>query len=103
MTEPRLIIAFGEGKVEPLGRYGFTVNLDAHSGCDVIEQMLFLIRSLKSPYQLLADAVPVEPDEVGRSHTRITVWTQDRANADFLLLMSELGVPVSRVVEQTRR
>lgn len=95
-AKPDLVIAFGEGDIEPLGQYGFEVDLSRQSGCDLLEHLLFLIRSLDSPYRLLADKVPVTPDEIDESHTRITIWTNDRANRDFLMLMSELGVTVSR-------
>ncbi len=95
-AKPDLVIAFGEGEIEPLGRYSFELDLSRQSGCDLLEHLLFLIRSLDSPYRLLADQVPVTPDDIDESHTRITIWTDDRANRDFLMLMSELGVMVSR-------
>lgn len=98
MDDPKLIISFSEGEVEPQGKYGFELDLTGQSGCDVIEQMLFLIRSLDSPYQVFSNAEPVSPDEVGQSYQHLTVWTNDRTNADFLLLMSELGVKVHRTV-----
>ncbi len=98
MDDPKLIISFSEGEVEPQGKYGFELDLTDQSGCDVIEQMLFLIRSLDSPYQVFSNAEPVSPDEVGQSYQHLTVWTNDRTNADFLLLMSELGVKVHRTV-----
>ena len=41
---------------------------------------------------------PVSADEIGDAHTRMTVWTNDRDNADFLWLMHELGVKVVRAV-----
>lgn len=99
MTQPNLIIAFSEGDVEPLGKYGFELDLSAQNGCDLLEQMLFLIRSLNSPYQVLAGAEPVEPDQIeDGAYRKLTVWTNDKSNADFLLLMSELGVTVQRSV-----
>lgn len=98
MDDPKLFISFSEGEVEPQGKYGFELDLSGQSGCDVIEQMLFLIRSLESPYQIFSNAKPVAPDEVGDAYQRLTVWTNDRSNADFLLLMSELGVRVHRTV-----
>jgi hypothetical protein len=96
MTDPKLIISFSEGEIAPQGKYGFELDLSHQSGCDVIEQMLFLVRSLKSPYQIYSNAKPVTPDQVGQSYQKLTVWTDDRSNADFLLLMSELGVKVHR-------
>lgn len=93
---PDLTIAFGEGNIEPLGQYGFELDLSGQSGCDLLEHLLFLIRSLESPYRLLADQVPVSPEDIDETHTRITIWTDDRANRDFLMLMSELGVTVAR-------
>ena len=98
MDDPKLIISFSEGEVEPQGKYGFELDLTGHNGCDVIEQMLFLIRSLDSPYQVFSNAEPVSLDEVGQSYQHLTVWTNDRTNSDFLLLMSELGVKVHRTV-----
>lgn len=96
MDAPKLIISFSEGEVAPQGKYGFELDLSGQSGCDVIEQMMFLIRSLESPYQIFSNAEPVSPDEVGDTYQRLTVWTNDQSNSDFLLLMSELGVKVHR-------
>lgn len=96
MEDPKLIISFSEGEVEPQGKYGFELDLSGQSGCDVIEQMLFLVRSLESPYQIFSNTEPVTPDEVGEGYQKLTVWTNDGSNADFLLLMSELGVKVQR-------
>jgi hypothetical protein len=96
MDGPKLIISFSEGEVEPQGKYGFELDLSGQSGCDVIEQMLFLVRSLESPYQIFSNKQPVTPDQVGMGYNRLTVWTNDRTNADFLLLMSELGIKVHR-------
>lgn len=96
MTDPKLIISFSEGEVEPQGKYGFELDLTGQSGCDVLEHMMFLIHSLESPYQIFSNAEPVTPDQLGKSYGRLTVWTNDRTNADFLLLMSELGVKVHR-------
>ena len=96
MTEPKLIISFSQGEVAPQGKYGFELDLSGQSGCDVIEQMLFLVRSLESPYQIFSNKQPVTPDQVGMGYNRLTVWTNDRTNADFLLLMSELGIKVHR-------
>lgn len=93
---PELVIAFGEGNVEPLGRYGFELDLTGQSGCDLLENLLFLIQSLESPYRLLADQTPVSPADIDETHTRITIWTDDHTNRDFLMLMSELGVTVTR-------
>ena len=98
MDDPKVIISFSEGEVEPQGKYGFELDLSGQSGCDVIEQLLFLVRSLESPYQIFSNAQPVTPDQVGERYQRLTVWTNDRTNADFLLLMSELGVKVHRTV-----
>ena len=83
--QPELIIAFGEGNIEPLGQYGFELDLSGQSGCDLLENLLFLIKSLESPYQLLANEVPVSPEDLDESHTRITIWTDDGANRDFLM------------------
>lgn len=96
MTDPKLFISFSAGEVEPQGKYGFELDLSGQSGCDVIEQMLFLIDSLESPYQIFSNAEPVTRDKIGLSYRRLNVWTNDRTNADFLLLMSELGVKVHR-------
>jgi hypothetical protein len=96
MDDPKLIISFSEGKVEPQGKYGFELDLSGQSGCDVLEHMMFLIRSLESPYQIFSNTEPVTAEEVGEDYQRLTVWTNDRSNADFLLLMSELGVKVDR-------
>ena len=99
MSAQDLIIAFSEGTVEPLGKYGFVLDLSEQSGCDVLENLLFLVKSMKTPYQVFAggDRVdPESPDDVSSAYTRLTVWTNDRDNADFLLLMSELGVDVYR-------
>ena len=96
MDAPKLIISFSEGEVAPQGKYGFELDLSGQSGCDVIEQMMFLIRSLESPYQIFSNAEPVSPDEEGDTYQRLTVWTNDQSNSDFLLLMSELGVKVHR-------
>ena len=98
MDDPKLIISFSEGEVEPQGKYGFELDLTDQSGCDVIEQMLFLVRSLESPYQVFSNSEAVTPEEVGQTYQHLTVWTNDRTNADFLLLMSELGVKVHRTV-----
>ena len=96
MTEQTLTIAFGEGEVEPHGKYGFELDLSEQSGCDVIEQLLFLIQSMKSPYRIYADAEPIDPAQVGDAYQRLSVRTNDESNADFLLLMSELGVEIRR-------
>ena len=97
MTQPNLIISFSEGDVEPLGKYGFELDLSAQNGCDLLEQLLFLVRSLNSPYQVLAGAEPVSPEDIDENaYRKLTVWTNDKSNADFLLLMSELGVTVQR-------
>lgn len=98
MDAPKLIISFSEGEVEPQGKYGFELDLSGQSGCDIIEHMMFLIRSLESPYQIFSNSKAVSPDEVGDAYQRLTVWTNDNRNADFLLLMSELGVKVHRTV-----
>lgn len=96
MSTPELTIAFSEGEVEPLGKYGFVLDLSGQSGCDVIEHLLFLVKSLEHPYQIIAGGDRVQPADVGRDYGRLTVWTNDRDNADFLLLMSELGFDVQR-------
>jgi hypothetical protein len=99
MSDPKLIITFSEGEVEPQGKYGFELDLSGQNGCDVIEQMMFLVDSLESPYQIFSNTRPVTPDRIGQSYKRLTVWTNDRTNADFLLLMSELGVKVHRTLD----
>ena len=98
MSDPKLFISFSQGEVEPQGKYGFELDLTGQNGCDVIEQILFLVDSLESPYQIFSNAQPVTPDRLGPSYRRLTVWTNDRTNADFLLLMSELGVNVHRTL-----
>lgn len=98
MSDPKLFISFSQGEVEPQGKYGFELDLTGQNGCDVIEQILFLVDSLESPYQIFSNAQPVTPDRLGTFYRRLTVWTNDRTNADFLLLMSELGVNVHRTV-----
>ena len=94
--DPKITIAFGEGDIEPQGEYGFELDLSGQNGCDLLENLLFLIESLDSPFQLLADKVPISPDAIDPTHTRLTIWTDDRSNKDFLMLMSELGVTVAR-------
>ncbi len=96
MGTPEVTIAFSEGNVEPLGKYGFVLDLSGQSGCDVIEHLLFLVKSLEHPYQIIAGGNPVHPTELSRDYSRLTVWTNDKNNADFLLLMSELGVEIQR-------
>lgn len=96
MSTPDLTIAFSEGNVEPLGKYGFVLDLSGQSGCDVIEHLLFLVKSLEHPYQIIAGGNPVHPSDLSRDYSRLTVWTNDKSNAGFLLLMSELGVEIQR-------
>lgn len=96
MSNSDLTIAFSEGNVEPLGKYGFNLDLSGQSGCDVIEHLLFLVKSLEHPYQIIAGGNPVKPTELSRDYSRLTVWTNDQNNAGFLLLMSELGVEIQR-------
>lgn len=96
MNKSDLTIAFSEGHVEPLGKYGFDLDLSGQSGCDVIEHLLFLVQSLEHPYQIIAGGDPVQPSDLSRDYSRLTVWTNDRNNAGFLLLMSELGVEIQR-------
>jgi hypothetical protein len=96
MSTSDLTIAFSEGHVEPLGKYGFDLDLSGQSGCDVIEHLLFLVQSLEHPYQIIAGGDPVRPTELSRDYSRLTVWTNDQNNAGFLLLMSELGVEIQR-------
>lgn len=98
MAEKRLVIAFDEGEVPPAGSYAFELDLSGQSGCEIIEQMVWMIDSLKSPYEVRVNQRPVTPDEIGTGHAHMTVWTNDRENADFLWLMHELGVKVVRSV-----
>lgn len=96
MSDTQTIIAFDEGELPPQGAYCFELDLSGETGCELIEELVWLIRSLKAPYEVRANAEPIEPDEIGPQFTRLTVWTNDRNNADFLLLLSELGVKVVR-------
>jgi hypothetical protein len=98
MAPPHIVIAFGEGDLAPPGSYAFDLDLTGPSGCDIIEQIVWLIESLESPYDIRVDQETVSPKTLGDAHTRITVWTNDRSNADFLWLMHELGVDVVRSV-----
>ena len=98
MAEKRLVIAFDEGEVAPAGSYAFELDLSGQSGCDIIEQIVWMIDSLDSPYEVRVNRRPVSADEIGDAHTRMTVWTNDRDNADFLWLMHELGVKLVRAV-----
>ncbi|MDH3703413.1 MAG: hypothetical protein OEU46_19095 [Alphaproteobacteria bacterium] len=97
-NQSSLVIAFSEENIEPLGQYGFELDISGHNGCELLEQLLFLIQSLETPYQLLADQEPISAEEIDDTHTRIAVWTDDQANHDFLMLMTELGVTVKRAV-----
>jgi hypothetical protein len=96
VSEPRTIIAFDEGDLPPVGTYAFELDLSGQSGCDIIEQITWLIRSLEAPYEIRANEELISPDDIGTHHTKLTVWTNDRTNADFLLLVHELGVNVVR-------
>jgi hypothetical protein len=90
------VIAFDEGELPPAGTYAFDLDLSGQSGCDLIEQLVWLIGSLQAPYEIRANRRPIAADDIGDHFSRLTVWTTDRNNADFLLLMSELGVKVVR-------
>ncbi|MFQ5953694.1 MAG: hypothetical protein ACE5JZ_01350 [Kiloniellales bacterium] len=92
----QLVIAFDEGEVAPAGTYAFELDLTGQSGCEIIEQMTWLIESLNSPYEVRVNQRPVTPDDLGTAYTTLTVWTNDANNADFLWLMHELGVKVYR-------
>lgn len=96
MSEPRTIIAFDEGELPPAGTYAFELDLSGQSGCDMIEQITWLVRSMKAPYEVRANEDAISPDQIGMHHTKLTVWTNDRDNADFLLLVHELGIKVVR-------
>lgn len=96
VSEPRTIIAFDEGDLPPVGTYAFELDLSGQSGCDIIEQLTWLIRSLEAPYEIRANEETISADDIGTHHTKLTVWTNDRTNADFLLLVHELGVNVVR-------
>jgi hypothetical protein len=98
MSPSHIVIAFGEGDLAPPGSYASDINLTGQSGCDIIEQMVWLIDSLDSPYEIHVDQETVSPDVLGDAYTRLTVWTNDRTNADFLWLMHELGVDIVRSV-----
>ena len=95
-TKAHTIIAFDEGNVAPEGAYAFTLDLSGESGCEMIEQIGWLVRSLKAPFELRARHAPVGIDDLAADYTSLTVWTSDRDNADFLWLMHELGVDVKR-------
>ena len=96
MADAQTIIAFDEGELPPAGTYAFELDLSGESGCDIINDLVWLIGSLHAPYEVRANARRIDPDQIGKHHTRLTVWSTDRNNADFLLLMSELGVNVVR-------
>ena len=96
--QKKLVIAFDEGEVAPAGTYAFELDLTGQSGCELIEQMGWLIESLESPYEVRVNRRPVSPDELGATYTSLTVWTNDANNADFLWLMHELGVDVHRAI-----
>ncbi len=98
MAENRLVIAFDEGEVAPAGSYAFELDLSGQSGCDIIEQIVWMIESLESAYEVRVNQRPASAAEIGIAHTRMTVWTNDRDNADFLWLMHELGVKLVRAV-----
>ncbi len=57
-----------------------------------------MIESLESAYEVRVNRRPVSAAEIGGAHAQMTVWTNDRDNADFLWLMHELGVKVVRAV-----
>jgi hypothetical protein len=103
VSEPRTIIAFDEGDLPPLGTYAFELDLSGQNGCDIIEQITWLIRSLSAPYEIRANEEVISPDDIGAHHTKLTVWTNDRTNADFLLLVHELGVNVVRSLPSQER
>ncbi len=42
--------AFDEGEVAPTGSYAFELDLSGQSGCDIIEQIVWMIEPLESPY-----------------------------------------------------
>lgn len=96
MTQAKTIIAFDEGRLPPAGTYAFELDLTGENGCAMVETLVWLIDSLKSPFEVWAGQEQVSPDELADSYTKLTVWTSDRDNADFLLLMHELGVDVVR-------
>ncbi len=98
MAATQLVIAFDEGEVAPEGSYAFEIDLSGQTGCDIIEQIGWLIGSLKTPYEVRVNQRTVRPDELGPAHTKLTVWTDDRNNADFLWLMHELGVELVRSI-----
>ena len=95
-TEARTIISFDEVDVVPEGAYSFTLDLSGESGCEVIEQIGWLVRSLKAPFELRARHAPVGADDLANDYTMLTVWTSQDDNADFLWLIHELGVDVKR-------
>jgi hypothetical protein len=96
--EVQTTIAFDEGTVPPAGTYAFDVDLSGQNGCEIIDQLTWLMGSLRSPYEIRAGQQPIGPEDIGHHFTRLTVWTNDRDNADFLLLLHELGVDVVRAI-----
>ena len=92
----QLFIAFDEGEVAPAGSYAFELDLTGQSGCEIIEQMGWLIESLKSPYEVRVNQRPVAPGDLGTAYTTLTVWTNDANNADCRWLRHERGVDVNR-------
>ncbi|MFQ5972667.1 MAG: hypothetical protein ACE5Q3_10060, partial [Alphaproteobacteria bacterium] len=78
MSEPRTIIAFDEGEVAPAAAYAFELDLASPSGCDLIDHMVWLINSLRSPFELRARQETVTVDELSRDYTKLTVWTNDK-------------------------
>lgn len=98
MAAAQTVIAFDKGDLPPAGTYSFELDLSGENGCDIIQDLTWLVRSLKAPYEIRANARPISPDEISTHFTRLTVWTNDRTNADFLLLLSELGVKVVRAM-----
>lgn len=96
MSPPETVIAFDAGDLPPAGTYAFELDLSGQNGCDIIEQLVWLIKSLQAPYEIRANRQPIRAEDIGEHFSRLTVWTTDRNNANFLLLMSELGVKVVR-------
>ena len=45
MAEKQLVIAFDEGEVAPTGSYPFELDLSGQSGCDIIEQIVWMIET----------------------------------------------------------
>ena len=52
MTQAKTIIAFDEGRLPPAGTYAFELDLTGENGCAMVETLVWLIDSLKSPFEV---------------------------------------------------